>query len=408
MVRHGGMALPSVRGLGWSQRFARFVATGLIVVLADHPRAPCRGARRAGPRHDLPVRPSSCRRRRASRWPCPRPGDASAAAASYTVQAGDSVYQIAQRLSGADRGRTVAVAEQILDLNLGRVMTDGQRVHERGVHRAGLDPGAAGRSHLAGRSTHWTAAEPAAVHVVERGETLWSIAGDELGAPTRWPEIWEQNRGATMADDRVFDDPDLIIPGWVLDLPVADVHRRTWMRRTCRRRRAGRRRAGRRSGRRCTADRRTDGRRLVAGRAGRDRRRASRHLRPSRHLPPCRRLCRSRATRRSTVLADADRRRPASHCPSHTHGDDRWPPPVRARARGDALRRGAHPGRRAPTATAPGRRDRGLACPCRRALHSRPSGRCARSAPTNGCSASTSPSERLPASCARENGRSWP
>ena len=33
MVRHGGMALPSVRGLGWSQRFARFVATGLIVVL---------------------------------------------------------------------------------------------------------------------------------------------------------------------------------------------------------------------------------------------------------------------------------------------------------------------------------------------------------------------------------------
>ena len=33
MVRHGGMALPSVRGLGWSQRIARFVAAGLIVVL---------------------------------------------------------------------------------------------------------------------------------------------------------------------------------------------------------------------------------------------------------------------------------------------------------------------------------------------------------------------------------------
>jgi nucleoid-associated protein YgaU len=34
------------------------------------------------------------------------------------------------------------------------------------------------------------ASEPAAAHVVERGETLWSIARDELGAPTRWTEIW--------------------------------------------------------------------------------------------------------------------------------------------------------------------------------------------------------------------------
>ena len=29
MVRHGGMTLPSIRGLGWSQRVARFVAAGL-------------------------------------------------------------------------------------------------------------------------------------------------------------------------------------------------------------------------------------------------------------------------------------------------------------------------------------------------------------------------------------------
>ena len=49
MVRHGGMALPSVRGLGWSQRVARFVATGLIVVL------PTTHASRAET-HALPVR----------------------------------------------------------------------------------------------------------------------------------------------------------------------------------------------------------------------------------------------------------------------------------------------------------------------------------------------------------------
>ena len=52
MVRHGGMALPSVRGLGWSQRIARFVAAGSDRGAPDHPRAASRGARGAGSRHD--------------------------------------------------------------------------------------------------------------------------------------------------------------------------------------------------------------------------------------------------------------------------------------------------------------------------------------------------------------------
>ena len=53
MIRHGGMALPSVRGLGWSQRIARFVAAGLIVVL------PTTHTRRAADVHALPVRATS-------------------------------------------------------------------------------------------------------------------------------------------------------------------------------------------------------------------------------------------------------------------------------------------------------------------------------------------------------------
>ena len=63
---------------------------------------------------------------------------------------------------------------------------------------------------------------PAAVHVVEHGETLWSIAGDELGAPTRWPEIWELNRGDDMGDGAVLVEPDLIMPGWELVLPTSN------------------------------------------------------------------------------------------------------------------------------------------------------------------------------------------
>ena len=135
------------------------------------------------------------------------------------------MYDIAQRLVGADRGQTVAVAEQILDLNLGSVMVDGQRF----TNAAYIEPGwvlelPAGVTPAVADSG--PVSEPAPMHVVERGETLWSIARDEMGAATRWPEIWELNRGADMGDGSVLVEPDLIMPGWQLDLPSSLVCRR--------------------------------------------------------------------------------------------------------------------------------------------------------------------------------------
>ena len=52
--------------------------------------------------------------------------------ATYTVQAGDSLYGIAGRLAGGDRTRTREVAEQILERNHGRLMADGQRFTSAG------------------------------------------------------------------------------------------------------------------------------------------------------------------------------------------------------------------------------------------------------------------------------------
>ena len=374
-----------VRGLGWSQRFARFVATGLIVVL------PTTHAARAEV-HAVPARAtiaSPASRRvgvsasvRAGS-PIPQPGDVSIVNARYTVQAGDSVFQIAQRLTGADRGRTVAVAEQILDLNLDRAMTDGQRF----TNVAYIEPGwvlllPAG---LASPAVDALAvAEPSAVHVVERGETLWSIAGDALGAPTRWPEIWEQNRGATMAGDRVFDDPDLIIPGWGLDLPVDDVQVAVP---------AGRRTAGRRPG--CST-----------------RSRQSPPLRPPRRSvsPPS-------ITTPPTVPPIIAHAPPAAGTAlAEPSAVDR---PATVRATGTAMIDGrrmfgldhaamlsagrAHPDRCAPTAPAPrSARPAGrVPMPSRGSRTTERALR--RSAPTNDCSASTSRSERLPvSSCARD------
>ena len=114
----------------------------------------------------------------------------------------------------------MAVADQILDLNLGSVMTDGQRF----TNAAYIEPGwvlALPTGVKSPAADVGAASEAAAVHVVERGETLWTIARDELGAPTRWPEIWEHNRGADMGDGSQLVDPDLIMPGWELDLPMS-------------------------------------------------------------------------------------------------------------------------------------------------------------------------------------------
>ncbi|MGB0113904.1 MAG: LysM peptidoglycan-binding domain-containing protein, partial [Ilumatobacteraceae bacterium] len=55
---------------------------------------------------------------------------------------------------------------------------------------------------------------------VQAGDTLWDIADEQLGDPTGWSDIWDANAGRVMSDGRVFEDPNLIVPGWKLDLRV--------------------------------------------------------------------------------------------------------------------------------------------------------------------------------------------
>lgn len=53
----------------------------------------------------------------------------------------------------------------------------------------------------------------ARTYTVASGDTLWAIAKKELGAGTRWPELYEKNRGV------IGDNPDRIKPGQVLTIP---------------------------------------------------------------------------------------------------------------------------------------------------------------------------------------------
>ncbi|MCB0969041.1 MAG: LysM peptidoglycan-binding domain-containing protein, partial [Ilumatobacter sp.] len=231
-----GMSLPDIRGLGASQRLARVIAAGLLVVVPmmsptravanDHPLLMPEG-RAVATAPDHSPRPDNAWVDDVSTAE-PRVDDVVSAPASqpaestspgtYVVRPGDSVYGIAERFAGPEMRDVSTFADGILELNLGRQMVDGQRF----TNAAYIDIGWVLELPTDGDATSVEDAAPAAPaqHVVEEGESLWSIADDELGDPSRWPELYEQNQGRTFDDGRQLTDPDLIQPGWDLRLPA--------------------------------------------------------------------------------------------------------------------------------------------------------------------------------------------
>jgi len=60
---------------------------------------------------------------------------------------------------------------------------------------------------------------PERVHVVLPGESAWAIAGEEARDPSRWPEMWNEDRGLPQPDGGRWTDPNLIYPRWRLPIP---------------------------------------------------------------------------------------------------------------------------------------------------------------------------------------------
>jgi DNA-binding SARP family transcriptional activator len=56
---------------------------------------------------------------------------------------------------------------------------------------------------------------------VHSGDCLWTIAQHYLGDGDRYPEIVRLNLGHDMGGGHAFDDPSVIWPGWILQLPAA-------------------------------------------------------------------------------------------------------------------------------------------------------------------------------------------
>ncbi|MDN5745604.1 MAG: LysM peptidoglycan-binding domain-containing protein, partial [Nocardioidaceae bacterium] len=57
---------------------------------------------------------------------------------------------------------------------------------------------------------------------VTEGDTLWQIAQDELGDGSRYDELADASDERVQPDGQRLTDPDLIHPGWTINLPGED------------------------------------------------------------------------------------------------------------------------------------------------------------------------------------------
>jgi len=128
-------------------------------------------------------------------------------AIEYTVQRGDSLWEIARRFYG-DGSRYV----EIFEANRDREMPQAGRF----VDPRSIDPGWVLSIPLPAQNL--TVGEITTYRVIA-GDDLWSIAARLLGDGFRWIEVFDANSGREMADGRRFNDPSLIYPGWLLELP---------------------------------------------------------------------------------------------------------------------------------------------------------------------------------------------
>jgi DNA-binding SARP family transcriptional activator len=127
----------------------------------------------------------------------------------YTVVRGDDLWDIARRFYG-DGSRFV----EIFETNRDRVMPGGERFTDPRLIWAGWT------LQIPLPATNVSARDGVVSYRVRRGEHLWGIAERFLGDGFRWVEIWARNGGREMSAGRRFTDPNLIYPGWLLELPI--------------------------------------------------------------------------------------------------------------------------------------------------------------------------------------------
>ncbi|TSD65719.1 LysM peptidoglycan-binding domain-containing protein [Aeromicrobium piscarium] len=203
-----GVRAPRLRGLGAGQHLAsQLVASAAVLFAVAQPLSLTLAAAPAHADNITEVQTTppaaSLAEPIAEATPPPAlPAKSAPATDSYTTRAHDSLWKIAEAHLGDGTRFT-----EIVDLNPD-LFPDG--------------PGflTAGTVLQLPASEATTAVDPEdSPYVVEPGDTLWDIADEKLGDPTRYDEIFEASDDIIQPDGHTLTDPDLIYPGWELEIP---------------------------------------------------------------------------------------------------------------------------------------------------------------------------------------------
>ena len=106
-----------------------------------------------------------------------------------------------------------------VSVHLGGVITADRYPEDGGARITALETGPSEAGESEGEESDEEAPGPARRVTVVPGDSLWRIAATNLGAGTRWRQIFALNASRVQDDGRALTDPNLILVGWVLELP---------------------------------------------------------------------------------------------------------------------------------------------------------------------------------------------
>lgn len=207
-----GVRAPRLRGLGAGQQLAsQLVASAAVLFAVAQPLSMTLAASPAhaddiSEVHADPSAASPAESDAEAPSPPPLPVETAPATQPYTARAGDSLWKIAEAHLGDGTRFT-----EIVDLNP-RLFPNGPEFLVAGTVLQ-----------LPASEVNAAAEPDGTSYMVEPGDTLWDIADEELGDPTRYDEIFEASDDIVQPDGRTLTDPDLIHPGWKLEIEPSPV-----------------------------------------------------------------------------------------------------------------------------------------------------------------------------------------